>query len=215
MNEPSRSTERLRAAFAAAEGQPPHDDPCPEPGRIWDAVHATLPPAEARGVVRHVAVCPSCSADWRLAMADPARASTAASVRRPPALAWTAAAAAVAALVILGWLGVREPGTGAPAFRDAQAIEIRSLVPEDLALSRDRAVLRWTPAGPGASYRIELSLDDLTPLAVEHALTEPQYEVSPELLERVPPGSLLVWRVEARLAGGEIVVSPAFVHRLE
>jgi len=216
------TVDRWRRAFAADDGPPSPGAACPDPGRIWDAVHATLARDEAHAVVRHVADCPSCAAAWRLAMTDPARASgpgaggprARGGVGRGVAVAALAAAAALAVLV---WLGAPERRSALPAaeFRDTAPAGIASLIPDGTVLPRAAPVLRWTAAGPDARYRVELSLDDLTPLAVEHALVEPAWEIPAAVLARVPPGSTIVWRVEARLADGGTVTSPAFVHRVE
>ena len=91
----------------------------------------------------------------------------------------------------------------------------RSLVADGAALPRDQAVLRWKAVEPGARYRIELSLEDLTPLAVAHALTEPEYEIPADVLARVAPGATVVWRVEARRVDGTTVTSTAFLTRVD
>jgi hypothetical protein len=58
---------RLRAAFQAIpEGEAPSES-CPAPEKIWAAVHMELPQAERRELVDHLASCPFCAEDWRIA----------------------------------------------------------------------------------------------------------------------------------------------------
>lgn len=58
---------RLRAAFQAIpEGKAPSES-CPAPEKIWAAVHMELPQSERRELVDHLASCPFCAEDWRIA----------------------------------------------------------------------------------------------------------------------------------------------------
>ena len=165
---------RLREAFAAdcdepAPGSVPSsgEAPCPAPERIWDALDGALGPEELREVVDHVAVCPACAEEWRLAAAfrdelsdeaagaeesDPPEPAdlAAARGRRLQVRSWLAAAAvAVLALGVGGvWWSTSRPGapgtTKAPVYRQGTEQTIESLLPEDRPLPRDQAVLRWT-----------------------------------------------------------------------
>jgi hypothetical protein len=218
---PRASLDELRRAFlAAAEGSVAGGS-CPSAGEIWDAAHAQVTPLRAREVVRHVAGCAACTADWRLAMgsADGATVATEPAAARPhPALRWAALGGIAAALAMVGWLGFRDPRSPAeaPVFRASpDAAAIRTLVPEDEPLRRTGALLRWTSAGDGASYTVELSSDDLMPLHTEHGLAATELAVPAEILDRVGAGGTLVWSVEARLPDGSHVRSGAFVHRVE
>ncbi len=221
MTRPTSSLAALRQAFLAATDATVAGPTCPSAGEIWDAAHAEVPAARAREIVHHVATCSACTADWRLAMgiADSAVGAPEPVVRRThPAVLWVKLAGAAAVLATIGWLGLRGPGvpTPLPVFREApDTTTIRSLVPEDQPLARAGAVLRWSPAGPGAVYTVELSADDLTPLHTEHGLTTTELPISDEVLARVGVGGKLVWSVEARLPDGSRVRSGAFVHRVE
>lgn len=211
----------LRRAFVGGGEPLVAGSTCPSAAEIWDAAHAELDPARAREIVRHVATCAACAADWHLAMRGGERPAVAADLRPPRSSAvarWVRLAGAAAVLAGIGWLGlqgVRERETP-PVFREgAGAAEIRALVPEDRPLARDGALLRWSALGEGARYTVELSAEDLTPLHTAHGLAASELEVPPEVLSRVGPGEAIVWRVEARLPDGTRVSSGAFVHRLE
>ena len=61
----SKDVARLREAFAARE----HPGPgrTVDAGRIFDALHASLPPAERRAVVEHLLTDAAAAEAWRLA----------------------------------------------------------------------------------------------------------------------------------------------------
>src|SRR6185436_4475958 len=100
---------KLRRAFASLSQPAPAPAACPPPEKIWEAVRGELPPGEVRAIVEHMAVCPACAEDWRLAVALQ-RPETASNVI--PAAErfsagrrlrnWSLAAAAVLALAVVG-----------------------------------------------------------------------------------------------------------------
>ena len=226
MNGSRTIVERLRRGFAARGETKRGTDQCPEPARIWDAAHGSLAAEETHLVVEHFVVCPACAADWRAAIrpvspgdvrdSRSTNAAVALQARRP-AMLWTrfaAAAAAVLAVALLGILRVADPIPAGPVYRTADAV-IRSLVPEDAALPRERAVLRWTPVGEDAVYSIEVGKVDLTTLASARELDRTEFTIPPEALEQVEPGESIAWQVEAQLPDGRRVASEAFLHRIE
>lgn len=213
----------LREAFAARTGPGPGGPgACPAPERIYDAARVALPPGDVREVVEHLALCPECAEAWRLAAAleEEARAAGAAApaaTRRPWYLQPVRAAATVAlALVAVAvvWTVVQAPEE-APVWRGDGELEIRSLVPEGEALARADAVLRWTPVPEddpeGTIYDLKVTTEDVfTSVAEADGLEETRYRILPEALEGLPPGTELLWRVEARLEDGRTVRSPTF-----
>lgn len=240
---------RLREAFAAdcdepAPGAVPGavNLPCPAPERIWDALEGALAPEELREVVDHVAICPACAQEWRLAAAfrgelsadaeaagaseppepaDPITDRTADGGRRVEIRSWLAAAAvAVLALGVGGvwWSASRSgaPGTtGAPVYRQGAEQTIESLLPEDRPLPRDEAVLRWTAGPDGSTYDVLVSTADLAAVADAAGLTEPRYQIPAEALEDIPAGAELLWQVDAITPTGRRISSKTFETRLE
>jgi len=216
MSHEERSMEKLRRAFASLEGGPPEGVKCPEVETIWQAIHCELPSDEAEAVVEHTAVCADCADEWRIAMRSEtaARSSRALSQR----YGFLAAAAVLMIVIIGGVVAVqqglfREPA--APEYRETQTAVIRSLVPEDQPLARDRAVLRWTSLAEGARYSINVATQDLTSLASASSLTAPEFVIPQDALEGLAPGTTIVWSVEARLSDGRRVVSTAFINTIE
>jgi hypothetical protein len=215
-----RVTERLRRGFAAAdETEQAAGGVCPPAERIWEGVHGRLTADDTKRLALHLAECPSCSTDWRLAMRSPERTAAANRVARPlrPRLRWAVAAAAV--VVVAGFVAVLQNTdivrpTGTP-YRGTDEESIRSVVPDDAVLPRENAVLRWTTAGEDASYSVEVYLQDLTTLASAHGLRETEFRIPPTALDAVEPGGTVAWQVEARLPDGRRIESKAFLVRIE
>jgi len=221
---PDRFPETLRRAFAAGGESAPERDDCPAAEAIFDAVQGELEPEPRRAVVDHVAGCATCAADWRLAMeASEAPAAAAPTPRRGP---WSAIrplarivlpAAAMLAVAIGLYAAYRAQQPVAPVavYRAGEQTEIRSLVDATLALPRQRALLRWSPAGEGARYSIDVATEDLEPVASAHGLEAAEFLVPADALVRVPPGGAIAWKVEARLPDGRRVSSGGFLNRVE
>ncbi len=230
---------RLREAFAADSGRTAprpgdqSDTPCPAPERIWEALHGALGPEELREIVDHVALCPACAQEWRLAAAfqaelsageeasEAAEADTAsAGGPRPQLRSWLAAAAvAVLALGAGGiWWSTQSgaPGTqGAPVYRQGTEQTIDSLLPEGKPLSRSEPVLRWTPGPEGSTYDVLVSTENLATVADGSGLTEPRYRIPADALNDLPAGTQILWQVEETTPDGKRTASPTFVTRLE
>lgn len=230
----------LREAFAAGAGRP-EPDACPPPERIWDAVRGEASAEAVREVLDHVARCPDCSEEWRLAAAfedkglEEAETETEAAPDRARSgrthAGWRVprwAAAAAVAVLVLGVAAIwwSQPGTDqpAPVYRDdpgaPAAGTIESRLPEDEPLSREEPVLRWTAAGgegdgDGATYDLLVSTGDLEPVTDATGLTEPEYRISAEALKGLPADTELLWQVEATTPEGRRISSPTFVTRLE
>jgi hypothetical protein len=217
-----RITERLRTSFASLdERERAPGESCPSAERIWEGAHGRLTPEEALAVGLHLAECPSCATDWRVAMRSTERAASTAStialVRPYPRRAWIGVAAA--ALVIVGLIAVLQ-ATGVfrwseSPYRAPDDEVIRSLLQDDAVLPRDDAVLRWTAVGEGARYSVEVGRTDLTPLASVYDLPETEYRIPPVALETVGAGEVVAWQVEAQLPDGRWIVSQAFLVKIE
>jgi hypothetical protein len=115
---------RTLAVHEAADASPAAD--CPDPSRIWDAVHGGAKEEEVDALLEHSLECPACAMAWRLArelssqsrLTDP-RAQRVTQVRNltarrvRPAWVWTAGLAAAALLAVGGAVLWRELGLGA------------------------------------------------------------------------------------------------------
>ena len=212
--------EALRAAFAARAVAAALES-CPPAERIWQAAGGALDPRLTREVVDHLAVCAACAEAWRLA-ADLQRelgAELAAPVTLPaaPRRTWAAAVAAVVVLSAGGILAtalLRRPPAAPPAYRAPQTQSVRSLVPEERPLDRDDCRLRWS--GPeGSRYDLLVSGEDLRVLQRARGLVATEYRVPSSALAHLPPGTRILWQVEAILPDGERLASATFVQRLD
>jgi len=221
---------RLREAFAAGTGRPA-PEACPAPGRLWEAAAGDLPADELRTVVDHLAECPDCSEEWRLALA--VREETEERVRHPepaaaPSARWSAlprtvrqwAAAAAVAVIGLGLAGVwwsQQQGPDGPAvYRDAEDVAIESLLPEGEPLSREEPVLHWSAGPEGSTYDVLVSTEDTADFVAEATgLAEPEYRLPDEALESLPSGATIFWQVEATTPEGGRIASVTFVTKIE
>jgi len=214
--------ERLRRAFASLDEDERGEGRCPEPGTIWDAIHSRLTPEAVGGVVHHMASCPACAYDWRIAMRSEHRvggakgASPAGSAKPRGAFrtGLVAAAAVIlgAALLVVFHSGL--PTDVGPVYRAPEQETILSLVPEHDSLPRENAVLRWSPVSDDARYTLEIDTLDLTPVARARDLSTAEYRILPEALEGLESGEVIVWTVEARSIDGRRIKSKAFRHRI-
>ena len=213
----------LRAAFTApGQGSP---EPHPEPDTIWAAVKGELPPQEMREVVEHTAMCASCAEDWRLA-ADLSKEPVAEATRPAANVVYGrfkqwrpfAAVAAMAAGILIV-VGIQtddpiKPGQE-PGYRNEQRTEVRSLLPEGQALSRQAAELRWAPV-PGASlYNVQVTTEDLRVVASQESLTGTEYRLPERALTGLAPGSQILWQVEAVFPDGTRQTSETFFTTLQ
>jgi hypothetical protein len=233
---------RLREAFAAGSGRPAPRS-CPPAERIWEAVEPPEGSVDGnREVIDHVAACPDCAEEWRLALAlrreeeaeaeDGARARGAERVARPRVLrfpAWAAAAAvALLALGVAGIVWLQAPAESpSPVYRaggEAAGETIESLLPEGEPLPRSEPVLRWTPvpggttndATRGTVYEVVVSGEDLlSRIAEASGLEEPRYRIPDDVLEDLPDGFQIHWNVEATTADGVRITSPTFITPIE
>ena len=206
---------RLRRAFAC-QSHAPEPAACPPPEKIWESVRGELPAAHARAIVEHMAACPSCAEDWRLAVAlqKPATASNVISAAERFSVGrrlrtWGLAAAAVLALAVFGVQWAQQTRVD-PTYRGDE-VTIQTLVEEGQALPRQQFLLRWSaPEIPGATYDIKVSTEDLRVIATGDDLRKPQFLVPAHALAGLPPGTRLMWNVDAELPEGGHVESATF-----
>jgi hypothetical protein len=179
----------LAAAFrSAAEDSRPRED-CPDPERIWRAVHRELPLAERLTIVDHVAECPTCAEAWRLAHEiAPVKATTAdawlahdvvaaeataarknwfSTLRQSASLQVAAAVVLVAGLVFAIWMLRPTPD---PEVRDPGTVVLRSELGERAALPKDDFRLRWSGGPPGSRYDLTVMTRDLAAVRDSSAL---------------------------------------------
>jgi hypothetical protein len=217
----------LRDGFAAlaCEPEPATLGDCPGPDAIYDAVHGELSSGALRDVVEHIATCPRCAEEWRLAMAftEEAEEAEAQTWRRSVGRSWPAlrlvpiAATLVVALLAAGvWFTVgQSPEQAAPVNRDAGAgYTLVPVAPESEPLDRSDPVLRWRFDGREApectTYDLLVMFGDSYEDAIEvDDLESASYTLPPEVLEDLPPGTVLQWRVKATTpdgVGGDSVI---------
>lgn len=218
MSQDDQELARLRAAFAAPAAAAPDPESCPAPEKIWEAVRGELPPAGLRQVIEHTARCEACAEDWRLA-AELERQSAAAAETAPGKVLqgrfgrWRplmAAAALAAGLLVAVGLYRTALNPGQPTYREAGSEAIHSLVPESQALPRQGAVLRWSPVPGAESYDVRISTEDLRPVLSAQSLKTASYAIPASALAGLPPGSKLLWQVDAVSPDGSRHSSPTF-----
>ncbi len=156
--------------------------------------------------------------------ADAGRAANAATggpslvARALHALLRPAPAFALLALLALGYPVYRAlsrggPGSVPPAgvaeYRAPAAGEPRSLVADGATLPRDAFVLRWTSAGPDATYAVAVTTPDLVEVFAARGVRTTEFRVPPEAIAAFPAGTRLVWRLDAQLSDGARRSSPA------
>lgn len=186
----------LRRAFQETAGRPAA--PCPTPETIWDAVHGALPAAEIRPVVEHLAACPACALEWRLAreLGGPAgeEAPAAAGIsRRQPRWRRFLPVAAAAGLVLAAAAGLLRFSPHGPApDRGQPGVAAARLAPAATTLLRTNPVLRWAPGVPGASYDVNVTTADGAPVGRAEDLTEPRYRLPAASLAPLPARTRLL-----------------------
>lgn len=211
---------KLRADFASLSADAVPGPDCPVPDAIWEALRGELPAASTAAMVEHTTRCHACAEAWRLGRELAGPVSAVGRVVRPrmfsgPAV-WAGLAAAALLIVVAG-IGIFMPPEGRQqdVMRAGAELEIRSLVPETAPLPRSACVLKWSEPAAGARYTIRVGTPDLTTIATARSLEKPEYQVSANSLEKLPPGATIVWRVEADLPDGRRIASQAFLNRVE
>lgn len=206
---------RWREALASLdrEGRAPLDA-----GRIFDALHGTLPPEDRRAVVDEVIGNPAAAEAWRLAKElAPVTSRYGFGISHGRAMSrwwWSAAAAAVLVLGVMWQTGGLWRSAETPVYRSIGQRAIASSLAPDQPLARSKPVLRWS-AIHGARYTVTVLTPTLDVIAETRNLTTAEYVLSPDVLARFPPGTTLLWQVEAAIPGEGAIVSPTFSVRVE
>jgi hypothetical protein len=210
----------LRKAFAAPAGPAPEPETCPPPDRIWLAVRGELPPAELRTVLDHIAACPACAEDWRIAMAfeEESRAGAAipAVPRRVPSFATRFRPWLVAAAMILTTTGglLLYPHKDPPGYR-GDGTTVESLVPQDASKPRDQFVLSWKPIPGATSYKLTVTEPSTMNLLFEKEdIVSTSFKLPESALTPVPSGAKLLWQVFPAFPDGSHPQEPAFTVRV-
>lgn len=212
----------MREAFASPARMAQARPDCPEPEGLWRGATGELRVTEIRDLIDHIAGCPSCAEDWRLAHEMSPRRETPVTGfparRSQPRFTWWLAAAAVLLVFVstpLWWDTVPVDSTDAVRAPGGSAA-IQSLLAADVVLPRSNCILRWS-AGPApvGVYNLLVSTESFDVLVREEGLEAPTYRVPPNALERVPPGGKILWQIEVIGTADDRLVSPTFVQRLE
>jgi hypothetical protein len=214
MRPPGRDDDALRRAFTRSADAPPRED-CPAPEVVWSASRGDLPAARTQELLAHSAVCPACAESWQWAAALGAEADGARTTSGPArgirlGLGLAALAASIAVLALLGpW---RRPPD---EFRDVGTYSIASRLESARALPRDAFVLSWSAGPRGTLYSVEVARSDLTVIARADQIETHRYQVPAPAFSGLPPGAVVLWRVEAVLPDATRVSSPVFRANLE
>jgi hypothetical protein len=209
--------QRLREIFAALEDVPKNGADCPAAERIVDSADGRLDSGENRDIIRHIGDCAACSTAWWVAR-ETGEKEAALSVRTSVLRGWPALAAAAVLVLMVGIVGQRllQPRHPTePVYRVQEKTWLTSRLPADLRLPRDECILRWTAGPLGTSYDITVTDEDLTVLAADLRLSDAEYRVSQDVLSELSPGSIILWRVTARLPDGNRERSATFTTVIE
>lgn len=219
MTDRSSSGEDLREAIARVAEIAGDGSACPDPERLVSSAQGELPEREEGEIALHIAECTACAAAWRVVREAAGEASTheAAPLTRPrrPWTAWLAAAAVLLVAIGLGsvWLS-RGPDTST-VYRTQGERWLECEISEDTPLSREAFLLRWKPGPEGTVYDVLVTGETAEPIARGVDLDDPEYQVPPEALESLSPGSTLYWQVIARFPDGRRAESETYIAKVE
>lgn len=210
--------------------EPTERGPCPSTEQLLDTLGSKSEIADRRGVIEHLARCPACAEDWRIARelsvsfateADlPGAVSGADTPRHTrPVVAWWAQprwplTAAAAALVLLaaGTFTTNIDDRRAPtqpepgAFRnDATAVESST---SEHHFNWSDARMRW-PAGPvGAQYELSFHRSDLTTIDLRIQAGSPGVTLAPADMAVLRGEGEFYWQVRTVAPDGRTQVGP-------
>ncbi len=209
-------SEQLRSAFVRLSENAVFREDCPSPDEIWRAVSGTMEGQAVTRIAAHMAGCFACAESWRIGreMCGPPVARV--QLASPHGMkSWLAIAAAASVVIASGAALYLTRARLSPGVERAGRGEIiHSLLPEDQPVPREACLLRWQLDGKAESWSLEVGAEDLTHIASAEGLKTPEYLVARESLERLAPGSWILWRVEAKLSDGRSVASPTFRSRI-
>ncbi len=189
---------------------------CPSPEQLWQAAHDGLPAQQKARVLGHLASCPTCKEDWRMAMqiargGGPGlpsiipRASQAPRKRKRYLFAGMVAAF-LAVVISMPALRSRDPGAS-----------LRSLLISSPSIPREDFELIWQLDAEGAdqaTFEVEVTTEDLVAIDLASDLSSNRYSVPEWRLEELEFGAQLQWQVRAFLPDGREFASETFECRL-
>jgi hypothetical protein len=188
--------------------------------RVWLAVTGELDAPARRAIVGRMATDPALAEAWRVALELWSAAHEGAAATSAPASdsrmwpVWRIAAAAVVVLALAGtFVVLRDRATG-DVVRDRPSVTIESQLAAGALLPRDDFRLRWTPALEGSRYDARVTTEDLRLITTAAELTTAELVVAPALLAGLPPGTRVLWQVDAILPDGSRISSATFVATL-
>lgn len=225
-----REYQQLSAAFSARSMH--HcDETCPPSETIYAAVAGELSPANTRDMVEHVARCSDCEEAWRLAKAifeqeaannsfvrDAEKLSHRSTFSQWATLHPRASIAASILLCSVIGFGMFKADLFIPqhqvTLRDGSQIQQAIIAESAASLTRERFILRWSPADVSARYNVRLTDASLTPIWSAMGLSEPSAQVPSQTLANITAGSSLFWQVDVIVDGRTTTSSPTFIVQL-
>ena len=211
--------EMLRQAFQALGARSGGECSDEDRDRVWRAVSGDMPADERRTLVERLATDPGLAEAWRVAdELWSASQGAAARVADTPARLWRPTWLAAAALLVLAvgaGVVIQDTAPAEDEFRSGGGYVVESLVPFEATLPRENVRLRWSPGPEGSRYAVRVTTEDLRVLDTATDLTVPELVVAPERFAAIPPGTRVLWQVDAALPGGGTVSSRTFVARVQ
>jgi hypothetical protein len=208
-----REFETLARAFAEREGIHDTSTACPPAEQLFEAASGGLDRQQRLKIVDHVSRCGECAVAWRLAMELGARPVSPGASGRARIPKFALAASVILAVGLTTYF-VRQGHEEPPQYRDA-AHRLTPVSRTGDRLSRNSAVLRWSPGPEGSTYAVSLTTADLVPVLEKQDITSVELVVPAAMLEKIPSGEQLLWQVEVRLPTGQRIASQTYVVTLD
>ena len=213
MSDAKREFEKLARAFAEREGMRDTSG-CPPAEQLFQAASGGLDREQRLKIVDHVSQCAECTQAWRLAMEVGARPVSSGGESGRARIPRFAMAASVILAVGLTTYFVRQGPGESPQYRDG-AHRLAPVSRTGDKLSRNSAVLRWSPGPEDSTYAVRLTTADLVLVLEKQDITGEELSVPAALLEKFPSGEQLLWQVEVRLLNGQRIASQTYVVTLD
>jgi len=190
---------------------------CPTAEDLWASAHGELDRAGNEDVVLHTARCPACAEGWRLARRDVAAGLPTAHrawwSRTPGQIA--AATILIAVMFGIGYRMMTRQAPPPAAYRDSASNWLVSALPEGEPLPRGDCLLRWAAGPQGTTYDVLVTTDTLEPLTEVWRIDRSELLLDTEMLNDLPDGSELFWRVTAHPPDGRQIRSRTFRTRVD
>ena len=220
MTDQPADRDRLRAAFATTPDNTVASGNCPSDETIWQPARGKLDTPALERVLDHTTSCEACAESWRMARTlghEAGIRKTGKLLTFPPRLAVVALGAVAATILLVFFVAPTLDDRSVPPgeFRDPSSVSLESLLDETKTVSVDGLVLRWTGGPIGSLYTVELADENLAVLVRSEPQESTEYTVPADVLDGVPAGSTLYWRVEAILPDATRASSGVFLLRLQ